>query len=96
MQSFPGRYEAGNVWVSATSDGDGTDGVSAIIIGSNDWAAAWAIDSDGRPLVSVIPGGDTQREHAHRFGVNLAMYTLTSSYKADQVHIPTILNRLSQ
>lgn len=96
MQSFPGRYEAGNVWVSATSDGDGTDGVSSIIIGSNDWAAAWAMDGNGRPLVSVIPGGETQREHAHRFGVNLAMYTLTGSYKADQVHIPTILNRLSQ
>jgi hypothetical protein len=96
MQSFPGRYEAGNVWVSATDEGDGKDGVSSIIIGSNDWAAAWASDERGRPLVSVIPGGDRQRELARRFGVNLAMYTLTGSYKADQVHIPTILNRLSQ
>ncbi len=96
MQSFPGRYEAGNVWVSATQEGDGKDGVSSIIIGSNDWAAAWASDERGRPLVSVIPDGERQREHARRFGVNLAMYTLTGSYKADQVHIPTILNRLSQ
>ncbi|WP_025898235.1 DUF4159 domain-containing protein [Sneathiella glossodoripedis] len=96
MQSFPGRYESGNVWVSLTSEGDGNDGVSSVIIGSNDWAAAWAIDEQGRAMVSVIPGNERQREQARRFGVNLAMYTLTGSYKADQVHIPTILNRLSQ
>ncbi len=96
MQSFPGRYEAGNVWLSATEGSSGNDGVSSVVIGSNDWAAAWALDGNERPLVSVTPGGERQREQARRFGVNMAMYTLTGSYKADQVHIPAILDRLSQ
>ena len=33
---------------------------------------------------------------AYRFGVNLVMYTLTGNYKADQVHVPAILERLGQ
>ena len=50
----------------------------------------------GRPLYPVIPGGERQRELAYRFGVNLAMYAMTGNYKADQVHIPFILERLGQ
>ncbi|MEH6477174.1 MAG: DUF4159 domain-containing protein, partial [Sneathiella sp.] len=96
MQAFPGRYNTGELWASDISDVANTDGVSSILIGSNDWAAAWAVDANGRPMASVIPGGEKQREHARRFGVNLVMYALTGSYKADQVHIPAILDRLSQ
>lgn len=103
LQAFPGRWTGGRVWVEARSMGpgdDGTggsnDGVSAIIIGSNDYAAAWAEDSFGRPLAAVVPGGRRQRELAFRFGVNLVMYTLTGNYKADQVHIPALLERLGQ
>jgi len=44
----------------------------------------------------VVPGGELQREMALRFGVNLVMYTLTGNYKADQVHVPAILERLGQ
>ena len=33
---------------------------------------------------------------AYRFGVNLVMYVLTGNYKADQVHIPALLERLGQ
>jgi len=33
---------------------------------------------------------------ANRFGVNWVMYALTGNYKADQVHVPAILERLSQ
>ena len=50
----------------------------------------------GRPLNAVVPGGPRQREMAYRFGVNLVMYALTGNYKADQVHIPFILERLGQ
>jgi hypothetical protein len=32
---------------------------------------------------------------AYRFGVNLVMYVLTGNYKADQVHLSTILERLA-
>ena len=36
-----------------------------------------------------------QREFAYRFGVNLVMYAMTGNYKADQVHIKSILMRLN-
>ena len=69
MQSFPGRYDRGRVWVELRPDGL-NDGVSPVIIGGNDWAAAWATDEQGRPLAAVLPGGNRQRELAWRFGVN--------------------------
>jgi hypothetical protein len=47
-------------------------------------------------LSAVVPGGEQQRETAYRFGVNLVMYALTGNYKADQVHVPAILERLGQ
>ena len=96
MQSFPGRYAGGDVWIEETSENQGNDGVASLLIGSNDWAAAWAIGADGKPLAATIPGNDRQREMAYRFGINLVMYTLTGNYKADQVHIPAILERLGQ
>ncbi len=95
MQSFPGRYASGQVWVELRPGGV-NDGVASIIIGGNDWAAAWATDEIGRPLAAVVPGGPRQREMAYRFGVNLVMYTLTGNYKTDQVHVPAILERLGQ
>ena len=72
------------------------DGVSGVIIGSNDWVGAWAEDEFGRPLMPVTPGGERQREMARRFGINLVMYALTGNYKTDQVHIPALLERLGQ
>ena len=95
MQSFPGRYANGQVWVELRPGGV-NDGVASIIIGGNDWAAAWATDELGRPMAAVVPGGPRQREMAYRFGVNLVMYTLTGNYKTDQVHVPAILERLGQ
>ena len=104
LREFPGRWSGGQVWVEAHSSG-GTgadakltqsDGVSPIIVGGHDWAAAWARDEFGRPLAAVSPGGENQREMAVRFGVNLVMYALTGNYKADQVHVPAILQRLGQ
>lgn len=96
MQTFPGRYRDGELWIENTRNAAGNDGVASVLIGSNDWAAAWATDRDGRPIAAVIPGGARQRELATRFGINLVMYTLAGNYKADQVHIPTILERLGQ
>lgn len=104
LQDFPGRWTGGRVWVEARgAQGGGadakltqSDGVSPIFVGSHDWAAAWARDEFGRPLAAVSPGGENQREIAVRFGVNLVMYALTGNYKADQVHVPAILERLGQ
>ncbi len=95
IQDFPGRWAGGTVWVVKASDYL-NDGVSSIIIGANDWAGAWAVNEIGQPLFPVVPGGERQREMALRFGVNLVMYALTGNYKADQVHVPAILERLGQ
>jgi len=95
MQAFPGRWTGGQVWVER-GDSRTNDGVSRVITGGHDWAAAWAVDEAGRPMFPVVPGGERQREMAYRFGVNLVMYTLTGNYKSDQVHVPAILERLGQ
>jgi hypothetical protein len=95
LTEFPGRYEGATVWVQQDQD-RANDSVSPVIIGANDWAAAWATDEDGKPLFATIPGGARQRTLAWRFGVNLVMYALTGNYKGDQVHVPAILERLGQ
>ncbi|HLY54152.1 MAG TPA: DUF4159 domain-containing protein [Stellaceae bacterium] len=95
MQDFPGRWIGGPLWVEPAEDRV-NDGVSTIVVGSNDWASAWAMDQQGMPMYPVVPGGEQQREMAYRFGVNLVMYALTGNYKADQVHVPAILERLGQ
>ncbi|MEI8180838.1 DUF4159 domain-containing protein, partial [Aestuariivirga sp.] len=100
LDRFPGRYDGGKLWVERT-DSEGattgnTDGVSGIIIGSNDYAAAWAMDVNGDPLYASVPGSDRQREFAFRTGINIVMYALTGNYKADQVHVPDLLDRLGQ
>jgi hypothetical protein len=95
MQEFPGRWAGGTLWVEPSNDRV-NDGVSSIIVGSNDYAGAWAMDDQNQPLYPCVPGGDPQREQAYRFGVNLVMYALTGNYKTDQVHVPAILERLGQ
>jgi hypothetical protein len=95
IKEFPGRWSGGTLWVERAGERV-NDGVSPVIAGGNDWAAAWALDDAQRPLYPVVPGGERQREMAFRFGVNLVMYTLTGNYKADQVHMPAILKRLGQ
>jgi Domain of unknown function (DUF4159)/Aerotolerance regulator N-terminal len=95
LNDFPGRFTGDSVWVQRDQD-RANDSVSPVIIGGNDWAAAWAVDDKGRNPYAVIPGGQRQRTLAYRFGVNLVMYALTGNYKGDQVHIPAILQRLGQ
>lgn len=96
LSEFPGRWNGGTVYVEAKGDGTDDEAVSSIILGGNDWAAAWAIGDQGQPLFPVLPGGERQREMAYRFGVNLVMYALTGNYKSDQVHLRFILERLGQ
>ncbi|MEQ9518100.1 MAG: DUF4159 domain-containing protein [Parvibaculum sp.] len=101
LVDFPGRWEGGQLWIERARDpdalsGSNNDGVSAILIGANDYVGAWARDTSGRPFHAAVPGGEMQREIAARFGINLVMYALTGNYKADQVHIPALLERLGQ
>lgn len=94
-RSFPGRFDGAPVYIAAKGGRD-ADGVSPVVIGSNDWAAAWAVDAEGAPMRALLPGEPGQREAAQWFGVNLVMYALTGTYKADQVQVPAILRRLGQ
>ncbi|MEP4194487.1 MAG: DUF4159 domain-containing protein [Aliishimia sp.] len=108
LQDFPGRYMGRDVWVEAAPPDaqaiDGmpfrnlNDGVTPVVIGGNDWAAAWAVNTGGGAMLPVGRGfsGERQRELAYRFGVNLVMHVLTGNYKSDQVHVPALLDRLGQ
>ena len=95
LQDFPGRFAGDTVWVQRDQDRS-NDSVSPVIIGGHDWAGAWAVDAAGRNPYATMPGGTRQRTLAYRFGVNLVMYALTGNYKGDQVHVPSILERLGQ
>ena len=105
LRDFPGRFTNGQLWVEAlpaeteedvNRPARAGDGVSSILITSNDLAGAWAIRPDGQPMLPLVPGEPAQRDFAFRAGVNIVMYALTGNYKADQVHIPALLERLGQ
>ncbi|MCB6179130.1 DUF4159 domain-containing protein [Rhodobacter sp. Har01] len=108
LQEFPGRHAQGAIWVEAAPPEAAleegmpfrmlNDGVTPVVIGGNDWAAAWAVNDIGVPLLPVGRGaaGERQREIAYRFGINLIMHVLTGNYKSDQVHVPALLERLGQ
>ena len=107
LRDFPGRFVSGQTWVEALPrDPDdetassrparGGDGVSPIIITSNDLVGAWAMRPDGQPMLPLTPNEPRQREFAFRAGVNIVMYTLTGNYKSDLVHAPAMIERLGQ
>lgn len=104
LDELVGRYDTGTTWVETLppADSDGRrparagDNVSPIIITANDLAAAWAIDRRGEGRVPLSGSDPRQREMALRGGINLVMYALTGNYKADQVHVPALLERLGQ
>ena len=87
LDHYPGTYTGAKYWVEKGSLPDAS-GVSSVMIGAHDWARAWAPDS--------LTGNQRQKEMSRRFGVNLVMYALTGNYKADQVHMQEILERLGE
>lgn len=106
MPDFPGRYRGSPLWAEAPVDNPDAadqpadrpvrngDGVSPILITANDLAGAWAMDENWQPLYPTVPNDPMQRIYALRGGVNMVMYVLTGNYKADQVHVPALLERL--
>jgi hypothetical protein len=97
LQVFPGRWANGPVYVQAAqASSGGRDGVSPVIIGSNDWAAGWAVTNLDGALVDLEKDIPRQREISIRFGVNIAMYALSGNYKADQVHAAAVVERLGE
>lgn len=87
LRSFPGRFPNGRIYAETPASAAARDGVAALMVGDGDWAGAWSAE-----------GGvdERQRELSLRFGINLVMIALTGNYKADQVHIPALLDRLGQ
>ncbi|MCI5074382.1 DUF4159 domain-containing protein [Oricola sp.] len=104
LDRFPGRYDGSPLWVEASATQETVedrpvrsgDGVTPIMITGNDLAAAWALDESGRPVFPTMSSDPLQRIYAFRAGVNIMMYMLTGNYKADQVHVPALLERLGQ
>jgi len=63
-----------------------------VIFSSHDLLGALAREDSGE-WTMVIEGGAPQRELAVRFAVNIAMYSLCSDYKDDQVHAQELMRR---
>ncbi|MEM9287915.1 MAG: DUF4159 domain-containing protein [Pseudomonadota bacterium] len=93
LSRTPGRRGDGQVWLEAGGEAQGAP-VSSIILGNADWFSSWAKVQTSLPGYA---GGDGRREElAVRFGINLVMYALTGTYKADQVHLPALLERVGR
>jgi Domain of unknown function (DUF4159)/Aerotolerance regulator N-terminal len=81
----PARQLMTQVWVdSDTGGGDGR--VSSVIIGNQNLARSWTDSTPDSP----------NHEAAIRLGINAVMYALTGTYKADQVHAESLLDRLQE
>jgi 5-methyltetrahydrofolate--homocysteine methyltransferase len=68
LKDFPGRFNSGQLWVEALPTAEqqadeskrparAGDGVSSIIISSNDFAGAWATRADGQAMLKRIIDG---------------------------------------
>lgn len=80
VSAHPGARGDPPVWVEAGTAGS-SGRVARLIVGSADWARAWS-------------GADpAAQEMALRWGVNLVVYALTGTYKADAVHARALLER---
>ncbi|MBY0447591.1 MAG: DUF4159 domain-containing protein, partial [Hyphomonadaceae bacterium] len=90
LENFPGRRGAVQVWAETGQAAAARDGVASLVLGDGDWASVWA----GTDALDAA--GARQRELALRFGVNMVMVALTGNYKADQVHVPALLERLGR
>ncbi len=96
LDTFPGRWASGPVWVDRNTSTSSRDGVSAVIVTGNDLSAAWAVDGEDIPYIELENDIVRQREYALRFGVNIAMYALSGNYKADQIHAAALIERLGE
>lgn len=85
LSNLRGSFNYQRIWVEQNGP-EGVESVSNVIIGENDWAAAWAARS--------VSEGSRQHELSLRAGVNMLMYVLTGDYKSDQLHLDQTLDNL--
>ena len=67
-----------------------------LILMRNDLSGALERDRAGRHPQVVVPGGENQRREAVKLGINLMLYSLTSNYKRDQVHVKELIESRSR
>ncbi|WP_409360844.1 DUF4159 domain-containing protein [Bartonella heixiaziensis] len=103
MPDFPGLYRGSHLWVESSSMNKKNknlsatgDNVSSLLITANNLAGAWALDEKGTWKYPLIPNDPMQRLWAFRAGLNIVIYVLTGNYKADQVHVPALLERFKR
>ncbi|GAA5097582.1 DUF4159 domain-containing protein [Bartonella acomydis] len=103
MPDFPGLYRGSPLWVATSSSNKNNknshragDNVSSLLITGNNFAGAWALDEKGMWKYPLIPTDPMQRLWAFRAGLNIVIYALTGNYKADQVHVPALLERFKR
>ncbi|OGR58756.1 MAG: hypothetical protein A2X36_07770 [Elusimicrobia bacterium GWA2_69_24] len=88
------RRIGGRAMVSGSLEGVDWGGKTVVVYSRNDLLGAWAKDPLGGYLYECVPGGEAQRMDARKLTLNILMYALTGSYKADAVHQPFILDKL--
>lgn len=88
------RKIGGRVMVSGAVEGVDWAGNTVVVYSRNDLLGAWAKDPLGKYLYECVPGGEAQRMEARKLTLNIVMYALTGSYKADAVHQPFILQKM--
>ena len=105
LDSFPGRYATarpGSRRCRRRAEGDERRPARSATASRRSSSPATISPPPGRsgaaarrsiPLVGSDP---RQREMSLRGGINIVMYALTGNYKADQVHVPALLERLGQ
>ncbi|WP_455476429.1 DUF4159 domain-containing protein [Bartonella sp. B17] len=103
MPDFPGLYRGSPLWAESSSMNKKNknalttgDNVSSLFITANNFAGAWALDENGMWKYPLISNDSTQRLWAFRAGLNIVIYVLTGNYKADQVHVPALLERFNR
>ncbi len=86
-------YPAGRAIHQSYIEGARLGSRIAVVLNSNDLLGALARRPDQSFIETPVPGGESQREMAMRFGVNLLMYAACLHYKDDQVHIDFLLHK---
>jgi hypothetical protein len=90
------RSVTGRILAAPYLEGVERDRRLAVVYTQNDLCGALARDGFGRWEHEVIPGGESQREMAFRFAVNVVMYAFCLDYKTEQAHIDFILRTRRQ
>ena len=88
------RAPAGRIMVRGSLEGVSWGGRTAVLYSRNDLLGVWLKDALGQPLYPCQPGGEAQRHNARKLAMNILMYALTGSYKADAVHQPYLLQKM--